>query len=209
MDTIKNINPKKYLESKHKEFIQLIPQDCDIYLYDNKVNFKLDPVLHRGIEMANDFLHISSLSPKDYNSEYMFCSNTAFPFACENPHEFYLSGKKRYECLYRANKSAMAIDLINKANNLRENSNIKVWRVREDTRLINTYIRYTDKSEYEDFIVILREKFVKKTFETKWYYFVTAYPIFMKRSKDEFDKSYDRYFKSIGRGRTLYDKIEQ
>ena len=74
--------------------------------------------------------------------------------------------------------------VIDKANTMEEG--IRIWQVEEyssrRTKEINLKIRY--KKDDIDYLIILNEK-------ENEYFFITAYPVFEQREKNDLDKDYN------------------
>ncbi|AOY55016.1 hypothetical protein [Clostridium perfringens] len=149
------------------------------------------------------FLHIASLSHNDkYTSDP--CYNDKSIMLCGNEcdlekalEEFKLLG--RTECYYRLLRIHRISEVLNLANNC--DKNIQEWIEEEKTtkrcrngrvrvnKIRKHFIRYNHKMD--DYIVILKED--RKRGEISKFDFVTAFPIFSKARKKEFNDKYNNY----------------
>ena len=139
---------------------------------------------------------MGSLENKDlkrsYNNDYYYnikpCNNTNYSNKCSNctNHNFSINirHKNRDKCIYRMSSIDLFRSVIDKANTMEEG--IRIWQVEEyssrRTKEINLKIRY--KKDDIDYLIILNEK-------ENEYFFITAYPVFEQREKNDLDKDYN------------------
>lgn len=149
------------------------------------------------------FLHIVSLSHNDkYTSDPCYNDNSIM--LCKNEcsirkalYEFKIL--RRTECYYRLLRIHRISEVINLANN--KNEDIQEWIEEERVnkrcsdgrvRVIKTrkyFIRYNHKRD--DYIVILKED--KRRGEIYKFDFITAFPLFSREKKQEFNNKYSSY----------------
>ena len=161
-------------------------------LFDKPINFSKNVIENYSM----DFWHMSSLENKDlkrsYNNDYYYnikpCNNTNYSNKCSNctNHNFSINirHKNRDKCIYRMSSIDLFRSVIDKANTMEEG--IRIWQVEEyssrRTKEINLKIRY--KKDDIDYLIILNEK-------ENEYFFITAYPVFEQREKNDLDKDYN------------------
>lgn len=171
---------------------QLYEEKCiNITLFNKTIHFSKNTIENYSI----DFWHMGSLENKDekrnsnYSNYYNIkpCNNTIYMNQCANciEHNFSINirNKSRNKCVYRMSSIALFHQVIAKANTM--DSAIKIWKVENYTsrriKEINLKIRY-QKNEF-DYLIILNEK-------EKEYFFITAYPVFEHREKNDLTKEY-------------------
>lgn len=137
------------------------------------------------------FYHIISISDKE-NLEVYPCYNTDEYELCEVKCETSkalgdFKHLNRVICLYRLSRIQRISEVIKLANE--NNKYIQQWESvkidKNKKKTYNVYIRYTYGND--DYIVILKKKIKKEDF---YYEFVTAFPVFLKRNKQQYDKMY-------------------
>lgn len=145
------------------------------------------------------FYHIISIDKKEY-SQVFPCYNTPEYETCEVECETvkargefaYLS---RVECLYRLYRIHRISEVIELANI--DDEHIEQWIEEELDKKRNkvkkVYIRYTYGND--DYLVILKEK--KQRDGNVFYEFITAFPVFLKRNKQQYRDAYREYKKRI------------
>lgn len=161
-------------------------------LFDKPIIFSKNIVENYSM----DFWNMGSLENKDLKkiSKDTFyynikpCNNTNYSNMCANctNHSFSINirNKNRDKCIYRMSSIDFFRMVIDKANN--KEDGIRIWKVEEyssrRTKEINLKIRY--KNDNIDYLIILNEK-------EKEYFFITAYPVFEQREKNDLDKEYN------------------
>ena len=161
-------------------------------LFDKPISFSKNFIENYSM----DFWHMGSLENKDlkknYNNEHYYnikpCNNTNYSNKCSNciNHNFSINirNKNRDKCVYRMSSIDIFRDVIDKANTMDDGVNI--WKVENysprRTKEINLKIRY--RNDDIDYLIILNEK-------KDEYFFITAYPVFEQREKNDLDKDYN------------------
>ncbi len=156
-------------------------------VYNNKI------IAFQNIEFIDGklqrFMHISSLD-RENGFDIFPCHNTAFNSTCESNCT---EGEWSYEehdsvrdiCIYRASFVSIIKGIINLAS--QKDNRIKQWKECDPkTSKAKVFIRYTH--ENIDYIIILLEGKQK-------YYLHSAYPLFYRASKLEFERSYEKHKK--------------
>lgn len=140
-------------------------------------------------------MHILSLEPiKEYtifpcNNDISFnhCINKC-ELSCANSNFKILN---RSECYYRMARIHWIPEIINLANE--NNPNIKIWIKKKKSGngkwIEKTFIRYQEG--IVDYVIILRHVIKNGVFTN--YYFESAFPVFLKRNKIQYDKEFKRY----------------
>ena len=152
------------------------------------------------LSKAERFYHIISIDKKEHIQVFP-CYNTYEYECCDVECEtskargelLYLN---RVECLYRLCRIHRISEVIELAN---ENDKyIEEWeeeeRDKKGNKICKIYIRYTYGND--DYIVILKKK--KSRGNSICYEFITAFPVFLKRSKQQYRDAYLKYRKSTG-----------
>lgn len=161
-------------------------------LFDKPINFSKNTIENYSM----DFWHMGSLENKDlrktHNNEYYYnikpCNNTNYSNKCSNctNHNFTINVRNihRDKCIYRMSAINLFRDVIDKANTL--DDGISIWKVEEYSarRTKEIYVKIRYKKNNIDYLIILNEK------EDK-YFFITAYPVFEQREKNDLDKDYN------------------
>lgn len=144
------------------------------------------------------FMHIISIEDKPTYTIFP-CNNDVTYSLCQNkcsPSVAQAEFQKisRNECFYRLARVHWIPEIINLANS--EDSNIKIWIKEEKDhkgKLIKkNYIRYD--VGFVDYIIILKEDIKRGTIYK--YDFVTSFPVFTKRNKDQFEKDYNKFLQN-------------
>lgn len=153
------------------------------------------------LSVPERFIHIISLENgwKKYNVPP--CNNDNAIEYCKNEcklqnstiTEFRLVD--RTECYYRLMRINRIPQVLELANN--NDSNIEEWtEVEKDKKKNNIYKRFIRyKHKKDDYIVILKENRRKGQIEN--YNFLTAFPLFYRDNKEEFNKKYRNYIKKV------------
>jgi hypothetical protein len=161
-------------------------------LFEKPIIFSKENAENYGI----DFWHMGSLENKDLkknskiNNYYNIkpCNNTTYSNKCANciEHNFPINirNKMRDKCVYRMSSIDIFHQVIDKANNMEDD--IQIWKVENysarRTKEINLKIRYQKGNI--DYLIILNEK-------GEEYFFITAYPVFEHREKNDLTKEYN------------------
>lgn len=161
-------------------------------LFGKPINFSKEKLENYGI----DFWHMGSLENKDSKRNQKMdnyynikpCNNTTYSNKCANciEHNFPINvrNKMRDKCVYRMSSIDIFHQVINKANAMEDD--IQIWKVENyssrRTKEINLKIRY--QKDNIDYLIILNEK-------SEEYFFITAYPIFEQREKNDLNKEYN------------------
>lgn len=152
--------------------------------------------LNVKLNKAERFYHIISIDKKE-SVQVFPCYNTPEYESCEVECETskargdfaYLN---RVQCLYRLYRVHRISEVIELANKCDEH--IEQWeeieKDKKGNKVCKVYIRYTYGND--DYIVILKEK----THKNKCYEFITAFPVFLKRNKQQYRQAYLKYKKS-------------
>lgn len=141
------------------------------------------------------FYHIISLESKKKYIMYP-CANDRAIECCKNEcklensiEEFRLLD--RTECYYRLARINRIVEVINLANDndidIQEWSEVEMDKKRN--KVYKSFIRY--KHRKDDFIIILKEE--RQSGQVKNYRFITAFPLFSKENKEEYDKKYKNF----------------
>ena len=159
----------------------------DSLVYNNKIiAFQSIKFIDRKLQR---FMHISSLD-RENRFDIFPCHNTPFNDVCDSNCT---DGEWSYEeqsairdiCIYRASFVSIFKGIINLA--AQNDTRIKQWKEYDpETSTTKAFIRYTYGSI--DYIIILLEGKQK-------YYLLSAYPLFYRASKAEFDRAYDNHKK--------------
>lgn len=136
------------------------------------------------------FWHIIGLEDNDAMNFYP-CSNNPIQLLCKkncDTLEWQVNtiAKTRLICIYRASHMPMIEEVIKLANS--NNQLVKIWIDRG-----RTFIRY--ENGLDDYVVIL-EKLDK--YENA-YKLVTAYPVFFRSQKKNFDRTYSRFLENLSK----------
>lgn len=151
------------------------------------------------LSKSERFYHIISIDKKEH-TEVFPCYNTPeyenCKVVCETVRakgEF--SYLNRAECLYRLCRIHRISEVIELAN--MDDKYIDQWVEEEldkkKNKIRKVYIRYTYGND--DYLVILKEK--KQRGKSVCYEFITAFPVFLKRNKQQYKEAYNRYKKDL------------
>ena len=161
-----------------------------------KARIKVNSILmEEELSKQERFYHIISLESKKKYIMYP-CANDKAIECCSNDctlsnalSEFKVLN--RTECYYRLARINRIAEVINLAN--QNDENIEEWIEievdKKKNKVYKNFIRYKHKKD--DFIVILRED--RKRGQVCKYIFVTAFPLFEKENKKEYDKKYKKF----------------
>lgn len=153
--------------------------------------------VNKTLSKSERFLHIVSLenNGKKYNVDP--CSNDDAITYCKNEcntdnsnlGEFKLL--HRSECYYRLMRIHRIPEVIQLANN--KDKDIQEWseieKDKKNNKIYKRFIRYNHKKD--DYIIILKEN--RKNGSIDRYEFITAFPLFKRENKKEYDKKYQKY----------------
>lgn len=185
-----------------EEYFATIFMDKDARaLYNEKFIFFNMDRFHLGngnrLKYPERFLHICSIEDK-HNYTIFPCNNDKTYSLCKtycNLTNSHTEFKKinRTECLYRMTRIHWIPEIINLANT--KDEGITVWTKpttdRHKNKIYKHFIRY--ESGIVDYVIILKED--RKRGYTQKYNFISAYPVFTKRNKEQFKEDYVRYAK--------------
>lgn len=145
--------------------------------------------------MYERLLHCISMEDKEYYTMYP-CNNDKSYVNCSTRCQVDKSPEifkelNRALCLYRLARVKWIPEIIKYANE--ENPNIKIWRKKikdkYDKWHWKRYVRY--EKGLVDYVLIFNELF--KDRKLHLLDFRTAYPVFVKKDKIQFDKDYHEY----------------
>lgn len=169
----------------------------DIKIFNEDSTDSEDRYINITLSKPERFYHIISIDKKEYTQVFP-CYNTPEYESCEVECEtirakgefLYLN---RVECLYRLYRIHRISEVIELANI--DDEYIDQW-VEEEldkkrNKIRKVYIRYTYGND--DYIVILKEK--KQRDKSICYEFITAFPVFLKRNKQQYKEAYNKYKK--------------
>lgn len=163
------------------------------YLYGKFIFFNISTQYNgQSLRYPERFMHACSIIEKDTHTMFP-CNNDISFELCNNKcqcnqalYEFQVLN--RGECLYRLARLHWVPEVIVLAN--KKDHHIQAWSQREidskNNKIRKHYIRY--ECGMDDFIIILKEDWRNKTLVK--YDFVTAFPVFLKRNKEQFSKNY-------------------
>lgn len=201
--TLNGNNIEEMVYNLKNDFYHLFLQKDSRPLFKGKFIFfnMNNKFLEAELPFAERFMHICSIEDK--------VNYTMFP--CNNDNAFSICKNKcifnkaltafqkigRTECPYRMRRIHWIPEIINMYNF--NNDFITNWakttKNKKTNQLVNTeFVRYNDGQN--DYVVILRED-IDKRGNIKKYNFITAYPVFLKNNKTDFDKQYRKYQEEI------------
>jgi hypothetical protein len=205
INTLYGSNLDEIILNLNNEFQRIFMDKNARPLFKNKFIFFNMNKNYKGyfLSYPEKFMHICSIEDKtDYtifpcNNDYSYsiCQNKCrFHYALS---EFKILG--RTECPYRMSRIHWIPEIITLFNE--GNVYIKNWQKEvknKKTNVIENYefIRYEDG--LSDYIIILQEK-KNKDGDIRNYNFITAYPVFLKRNKLDFDQQYKRYTQKMNK----------
>lgn len=150
----------------------------------------------KTLSLPERFMHICSIIDK-HNYTAFPCQNDITYSQCFNKCSITKALTdfqfiQRTECLFRASRIHWIPEIIRLANS--NHNCIKSWATSERSRngksiIKKRYIRYEEESV--DYVIILQEVWKYKTFSH--YKFITAFPVFLKRNKIQFEQEYTTY----------------
>ncbi|WML26271.1 hypothetical protein [Neobacillus sp. OS1-33] len=152
----------------------------------------------RSFSYPERFMHACSIIEKDTHTMFP-CNNDISYELCHNKcqcnqalDEFQVIN--RGECLYRLARIHWVPEVIELAN--QKDERIRAWSQNETdskkNKIRKHYIRY--ECGMDDFLIIFKEDWRNKTLVK--YDFITAFPIFLKHNKEQYDKNYAKFKKS-------------
>lgn len=151
-----------------------------------------------SLNKAERFYHIISIDKKE-SLQVFPCYNTPEYESCEVGCETFkakgdFAHLNRVQCLYRLYRVHRISEVIELANKCDEH--IEQWEENEKdkngNKICKAYIRYTFGND--DYIVILKKKKVRGN--DMCYEFITAFPVFLKRNKQQYRQAYLKHKKS-------------
>ncbi|GIN71113.1 hypothetical protein J14TS2_15880 [Bacillus sp. J14TS2] len=144
-------------------------------------------------------MHIASLTEKREHTIFP-CTNDISNIECLNKctlakaHTWFIP-LKRNECLYRMARIHWIPEIIKLAN--RKDLRVKIWiekkRDKRNKVVEKTFLRYQEG--IVDYLIILKNKLDKGSLT--YYIFETAFPVFLIRSKSQYDKKYEEYTQTL------------
>lgn len=181
---------------KLEKFLYKSKTEDEIEFNDLKINGKR--LFIDGRESINNkilpFWHLSSQGSEELKYDMYPCENHELKKFCIQKCMFdtednFLKDINRIPCIYRASKIQTFIDIINLYNQNPEDPRIQKWTVKEkDGKHLK--IRFIDKEQDIDYIIIMRVNHNKKMTDILQYRLITAYPVIMKSYKKRFDREY-------------------
>ncbi len=160
-------------------------------LYGKPINFSNNQVDKYNM----DFWHMGSLENKDFklnNAKPYYnikpCNNTTYSNKCSNciNHSFtvMVRTKVRDKCVYRIPLIELFRKIIDMVNS--NEDGLKIWKIYNfsNRRTKETYFKIRYQADKIDYLIILNEK-------ENEYFFITAYPVFEQREKDDLKKEYN------------------
>ena len=181
---------------KLEKFLYKSKTEDAIEFNDLKINGKR--LFIDGRESINNkilpFWHLSSQGREELKYDMYPCENHELKKFCIQKCIFdtednFLKDINRIPCIYRASKIQNFIDIINLNNQNPEDPRIQKWTVKEkDGKHLK--IRFIDKEQDIDYIIIMRVNHNKKMTDISQYRLITAYPVIMKSYKKRFDREY-------------------
>ncbi|WP_018934320.1 hypothetical protein [Gracilibacillus lacisalsi] len=173
--------------------------------YNNKFIFFNINKEYKGekLRFPERFLHICSIEDKNHYTIFP-CNNDATYYQCNAKCDItrsHLEFRKlgRSQCLYRMTRIHWIPEIINLAN--KNDEGITVWTKPEKDRNRNDvfkhYIRY--ESQLVDYVVILKEDI--RGGSVYKYEFISAFPVFTKRNKEQFEKDFNHYSPSFAQNK--------
>lgn len=145
-------------------------------------------------------MHIMSLEPSHNHTSFP-CNNDISFTHCQNQcninfSSIYFSSLQRNECYYRMARIHWIPEIIQLAN--LNNPSVQTWIEKgldkRGKQYEKTYIRYQEG--IVDYVIILRNV-LNSNRSLKHYYFISAFPVFLKRNKDQFSAQYSSFINSL------------
>lgn len=198
-EEFKNGFMNKDKRPKYKGKFIFFNMNRDIKVSNQEATTEEDKYINISLTKSERFYHIISIDKKEYIQVFP-CYNTpeyeSCKVECETVRargEFaYLN---RVECLYRLCRIHRISEVIELANI--DDGHIEQWIEEEvdkkSNKICKVYIRYTYGND--DYLVILKEK--KQRGNNACYDFITAFPVFLKRNKQQYREAYNKYKKNI------------
>lgn len=184
------------IEDSKARFENVFLQNNSRPSYRNKSIFFDHNSNYRGAQLpfSERFMHITSIEESVKHTMFP-CQNDISSYKCANQcvlsnafPDYKMIG--RNECLYRSSRIHWIPEILALAD--QQDPNISQWSTSEKDKRNKTvkkrYIRYTE--ELVDYVVILKEEWQRQ--DVKFYKFITAFPVFLKRNKDQFTLDYQK-----------------
>ncbi|MEA4826904.1 MAG: hypothetical protein VB130_09755 [Clostridium sp.] len=154
-----------------------------IFLSNEHIDNKLERFWHL-ISLGNEEKYNIFPCTNDY--AYLRCNTK-----CEVQNSIEsVKQLSRAECMYRMARIHWISEIIDLAN--KNNKYIKCWTKTSKDNRQNYFIRY--EKDLIDYVIIFNE--VHKKGKLNYYKFTTAYPVFYKRMKQQFNEDYSKYLGS-------------
>lgn len=190
--------PQEIVENVYKDFYSIfMKKDSRDFFNDKFIFFSMNKRFsNMELPYPERFMHLCSIRDKTKYNIFP-CNNDITFTICENKcsyrkalSPFYNIG--RIECPYRMSRIHWIPEIISLHNN--GSAYIKKFtkqKLNPKTNLVENiiFLRYVD--DQHDYVVLLVED-KDRTGKLIKYNFLTAYPVFFKRNKSEFDKLYEK-----------------
>ncbi len=164
----------------------------------NFIYFETNRALHgRTLPYPEKLMHIISNDIRD-ELDVLPCTNDPASLICNTQCSIRLANIDfhmidRQECYFRMSRIHWIPEIINLAN--LNYSFVKTWEEEKNLKqrgknkkVTKTFIRY--QNGLIDYLIILRNR--EKEGQLSNYIFETAFPVFFKRAKKQYDKSYNK-----------------
>ena len=141
------------------------------------------------------FMHLVSLEDNS-KVDVLPCTNDIASSTCNNLCDFKNAHSlfvplKRNDCLYRMARIHWIPEIIVLAN--KNDFRVKIWTQKQRNRkrkiIENTFLRFQENAI--DYVIILAPS--KKNGRVSHYILKTAFPVFFKRTKKQYDQMYEKY----------------
>lgn len=184
--------------------IESIFDECNTFFKETILNKEKRPLLDGReifipIEWMEDrkaklFWHICSIEPKKHDLSILPCTNDAASSVCEENciklnNSIYLDDKDRAKCIYRAVRIAWVKEIIELHNS--NDPRVKYWEKLNSYKKDRIYLRFQEDGN--DYVIVFEKKSEKRVV------LVTAYPVFYRNAKYDFDMDYRNYLKQNGK----------
>jgi len=184
--------------------IESIFDECNTFFKETILNKGKRPLLDERevfipIKWMEDkksklFWHICSIEPKNPNLSILPCTNDAASSVCEEncinlSNLIHLDNKDRAKCIYRAVRIAWIKEIIELYNS--NDPRVKYWEKLNSDKKNRIYLRFQEDGD--DYVIVFERKSVKRVV------LVTAYPVFYRSSKYDYDVDYNNYQQQNGK----------
>ena len=205
---MEDINNKEPYFIKNQEIFNEANKKLETFLYKTEDKTEFNDIKIKGKRLFIDarrsiegkiipFWHLASQGKDELKYDMYPCENHELKRICVTECKFesennWLKVINRVPCIYRANKIPIFIYIIELFNAQPEDERFKVWTIKENGGK-NLKIRYTDKEQDIDYIIIMSIEYTKGKKDISQYRLITAYPLIMKSYKKRFEKEYNEY----------------